>query len=179
MEKKTIRIDTNQYTAYRDNLARKPQRREQTAPIPEIQPAPRRGVRTHSSPVEKSRVKPVWIMAFVAVAALYMVLVSQYMTLTELSLQVSDYQDTILSCDEEISKMKKFTLSEISEEQLDAFVRRYDMDKISRSDVEYIDCGAEESIVSYDGGVTRGEENAKNAFLQIKESLMHAIEFIL
>ncbi|MBR5867867.1 MAG: hypothetical protein IKZ21_00360 [Clostridia bacterium] len=178
MEKRTIRIDTNQYTSYRDNLARKPQPKVEPAPAPEIQPAPRRGVRIHSKPQEKSHVKPMWMAAVAMVAVLYMVLVSQYMTLTEISLQVSDYKSTILDCDEEISKMKKFTLSQISEEELDSFVRRYDMDKVSRSDVEYINYGAEESIVSYNGRNTKGEENARNAFTQIKNSLMRAVEFV-
>jgi len=31
MEKRTIRIDTNQYTSYRDNLARKPQQNRHIA----------------------------------------------------------------------------------------------------------------------------------------------------
>lgn len=179
MEKRTIRIDTNQYTSYRDNLARNPQRQEERVPVREIQPAPKRGIRTHSRPLEKSRVKPVWMAALVVVAGLYMLLVSQYMTLTEISLQVSDYKDTILTCDEEISKMKKFTLSQISEEELDSFIRRYDMDQINRDDVEYVDYGAEESIISYDENVTLGEETAQNAFEEIKRSLSTALEFIL
>ena len=179
MEKKTFHIDTTKYTSYRDNLARKPQRDAEKAPVPEIQPAPGRGIRTRSNPREKSGVRPVWVAAIAVVAALYMFLVSQYMTLTELSLEVSEYKDTILECDEEISKMKKFTLSNISEAELDAFVRRYDMDKLSHGDVEYIDYGVEEQIVSYGGEVSKGEENVMNAFRSIRDSVMKVVEFIL
>ncbi|MBR5742287.1 MAG: hypothetical protein IKX85_00685, partial [Clostridia bacterium] len=86
MEKRIIEIDLDRLERgrYNDNLARNPAARPERAP--EIAPAPKKGVRTRPLPREKSAVRPIWIAALVAVALLYMALVSQYMTLTELSL---------------------------------------------------------------------------------------------
>lgn len=114
-----------------------------------VRSAPKRGIRTHPLPMEKSHLNPVWLFVVILVAVLYMVLIFQHMTLTELSLEASGYRKTIVSCEEEISKMKKDSLSEIIEEELDAFIRRYDMNKICRSDVEYLNSDAEEVIISY------------------------------
>ena len=120
MEKKIIELDLSGFTRYNDNLARRPEPKEK--PTPEIKPAPRKGVRTHSAPKHKSGVRVGWIAAFLAVAALYMVLVSQYMTLTELSLKASDYEAVIRESNEEISKMKSIIRKplEAGEEELRA-----------------------------------------------------------
>lgn len=173
MEKKIIELDLSGFTRYNDNLARRPEPKEK--PTPEIKPAPRKGIRTHSAPKHKSGVRVGWIAAFIAVAALYMVLVSQYMTLTELSLKASDYEAVIRESNEEISKMKKFTLNQITDEQIDAFVRANDMDVLERSGVEYIDSAREEVIISHTADSSNSE--AGRALALLGEKLEAILEF--
>ncbi len=173
MEKKYIEFDLTRLKSYNDNLARQPEPIEE--PIPEIRPAPKKGVRPHSLPKRKSSVRFGWIAALLAVAALYMVLISQYMTLTELSLEASDYEATIRSSNEEISKMKKFTLNQITDEELDAFVRANDMDVLERSSVEYVDSAREEIVISH--AAEASESEAGRALSLLGDKLEDLIEF--
>ncbi|MBO4406373.1 MAG: hypothetical protein J5849_01625 [Clostridia bacterium] len=175
MEKRIIEIDLDRLERgrYNDNLARNPAARPERAP--EIAPAPKKGVRTRPLPREKSAVRPIWIAALVAVALLYMALVSQYMTLTELSLEASGYESSILKSDKEISKLKKFTLTKISDEEIEAFVRKYDMDKMERSSVEYLETSRPDVMISYSG--KESVNPAADAARTLGEKLGEAIEF--
>jgi len=185
MEKKIIEIDMDYLTGkknaadagYRDNLAREAQRVPKRVPTPEIKPAPRRDVRIHSRPKEKGKVRPAWIMALVSVAALYICLVGQYMTLTELSLKASAYQTTIQECETEISKLKKASMTGVDETTMDRFIRANDMDKLARSDVEYLDLNQDEVIVNYEN--KKIESTAKKVFETVKTEIMAVIEFFL
>jgi len=184
MEKKIIEINMDHLNrnsipkgSYRDNLARDTQPSPRRTPKPEIKPAPRRDVRIHSEPREKSRVKPLWIMALVSVAALYIVLVGQYMTITELSLEASDYKSTIQSCETEISKMRRASMTKVDEATMDRFIRANDMDKLSRSSIEYLDINRQEVIINY--GQNKLESTAKTVFNTLKDKVMAVVEFFL
>ncbi len=175
MEKRIIEIDLDRMERgrYNDNLARAPKVRPER--VPELAPAPKKGVRTRPLPREKSAVRPLWIAALLAVAVLYMFLVGQYMTLTELSLEASGYEASIRKSDQEISKLKKFTLSNVSDEEIEAFVRKYDMDKLERSGVEYLDTSRPDVMVSHTGKESSGA--AARAFGTLGEKLEEIFEF--
>ena len=175
MEKKIIELDVSRFRTYNDNLARQPEPERERKRQPEIKPAPKKGVRTHSLPQKKSGVRFGWIAALLVVAALYMVLVSQYMTLTELSLEASRYEASIRESNEEISKLKKFTLNRITDESLDAFVRENDMDVLERSGVEYIDSARDEVIITHAEERSGGE--VLGAFSTVGEKLEAFFEF--
>ena len=175
MEKKIIELDVSRFRTYNDNLARQPEPERERKRQPEIKPAPKKGVRIHSLPQKKSSVRLGWIAAMLVVAALYMTLVSQYMTLTELSLEASDYEASIRTSSEEISKLKKFTLNQITDEELDTFVRKNDMDVLERNDVEYIDSARGEVIINHTG--EKNGREAVGALAAVGEKLETFFEF--
>ncbi|MBR0142961.1 MAG: hypothetical protein IJM21_02135 [Clostridia bacterium] len=175
MEKRIIEIDLDNLERgrYNDNLARVPKARPEK--VPELAPAPKKGVRTRPLPREKSAVRPMWIAALLAVAVLYMVLVGQYMTLTELSLEASGYESAIRKSDQEISKLKKFTLTNISDEEIEAFVRKYDMDKLERSNVEYLETSRPDVMISHTG--KENKDSSSGAAGALGEKLEEIFEF--
>lgn len=159
---------------YNDNLARRPERKSAPQRAPEIQSAPKKGIRTRPAQRLKSQIKPVWLLSFAGVGLLYIMLIYNYMSLTELSVQASEYTQTITYCQEEIEKMAKVSSAGVEDSELSAFIDNYDMTEAGNADIEYLNAAAGDEMVSLAGNKNSG---TGEIMTKIEEKLGNIIEF--
>lgn len=153
------------------NLARAP--RPQPVPRAEPRRAPRPAERTALLPKPKSKVKPSWIFAFLAVAALYMLVVYNYMQITDLSLKNAAHERQIAEYDKSITALNTQINERISPADIESRALDLGMVKPNKNQIEYLKIDNPDVLTALDNGKVKSE----SGFSYFMDGLARAFGF--